>query len=115
MGQIFFASLSQEQIYKYLCTRALVTHFEDLILFSNIKDISSTDSLIFAFKYPLHSLCGQLKTFHSEECPYKYNLSLLHKIIVVHDKPRRWRGDTFYLLRNSLNSLQTETVNSVAR
>lgn len=53
MDQIFFASLSQEQICKDLCTRVLVLNFGNLTLFSNIEDIIMVNKLIFAFKYPL--------------------------------------------------------------
>lgn len=50
MGQIFFASLSQEHICKYLCTKVLVLNFGNLTLFSNIEDINMVNKLIFAFK-----------------------------------------------------------------
>lgn len=53
MGQIFFASLSQEQICKDLCTGVLVSNVGNLTLFSNIEDINMFYKLIFAFKYPL--------------------------------------------------------------
>lgn len=53
MGQIFFASLSQEQICKDLGTEVLVLNVGNLTLFSNIEYINMFNKLIFAFKYPL--------------------------------------------------------------